>query len=143
MHPHRVLLAQAFGRLRQFNRLTISSPAPSAAAPADDKYIGGTTGARSGFSPSSKAQSPAPKYFVDFAGAGHLAFPNLQPAAHESIVACSVAFVDDFVQDKPVSPSLTRARPGVAQLRDESKFGSSHRCMFTYRSGLHVSRSPR
>ena len=70
------------------------------------------------------AQSPAPKYFVDFEGAGHFAWTNLQPTAHESIVAYSVAFLDHYVKGDPATPSLTRARADVAQLRYESEFGS-------------------
>ena len=69
------------------------------------------------------AQSPAPKYFVDFAGAGHLAWTNLQTTAHASIVAYSVAFLDQYVKGMPAGAALTSPRADVAQLRYESDLG--------------------
>ena len=71
----------------------------------------------------SYAQSPAPKYVVEFESAGHLAWTNLQTAAHASIVSYSVAFLDRYVKDLPAAAALTQPRGDVAQLRYESELG--------------------
>ena len=70
------------------------------------------------------AQSPAPKYFVEFENAGHFAWTNLQTTSHHSIVAYSVAFLNHYVRGEPADAGLTQARPDVAQLRYESEIGT-------------------
>jgi predicted dienelactone hydrolase len=70
------------------------------------------------------AQSPSPKYFVDFHDAGHFAWTNLQSTAHESIVAYGVAFLNHYVKGDPADATLTQVRADVAQLRYESEIGS-------------------
>lgn len=69
-------------------------------------------------------QSPKPKYFVDFEGAGHFAWTNLQSTVHQSIVAYSVAFLNHYVKGDPPDPILKQAHADVAQLRYESEIGS-------------------
>src|SRR5262249_30759526 len=90
-------------------------------------YQGGTLDV--GITPSirkprgSYEQSQAPKYFVEFAKAGHLAWTNLTATAHDSIVAYSVAFMNHYVKGQAPDPVLTHARADVAGLRYASELG--------------------
>ena len=68
-------------------------------------------------------QSPSPKYFVEFQGAGHFAWADVGFAAHDPIVAYSVAFMDRYVKGD-AEPALTEAEGGVASLRYESELGT-------------------
>jgi predicted dienelactone hydrolase len=69
-------------------------------------------------------QSPSPKYYVEFDGAGHFAWTDIGLAsAHAAIIAYSVAFLDLYVKREPVDPKLTQALPGVAVLRYASELG--------------------
>ena len=69
-------------------------------------------------------QSPAPKYFVEFEGAGHIAWSDFPSEGHGAIVAYSLAFLDRYLRDKPADPLLTRKSPGVAELRYTSELGT-------------------
>ncbi len=69
-------------------------------------------------------QSSAPKYFVEFTGAGHLAWTDLRASAHQAIIAYSLAFLDHYVRGLPAAPVLTKALPGVAGWRYEGDLGS-------------------
>jgi predicted dienelactone hydrolase len=60
-------------------------------------------------------QSPAPKYYVEFDGAGHFAWTNLGTTAHRSIVAYSLAFMNHYVKGEPADPLLTHAEREVAR----------------------------
>jgi predicted dienelactone hydrolase len=64
-------------------------------------------------------QSPSPRYFVSFEGAGHLAWADIGRRAHALIAAESLAFLDRHVRGKPAAPELTRAGPGIAELRHD------------------------
>jgi predicted dienelactone hydrolase len=65
--------------------------------------------------------SPAPKYFVEFRGAGHLAWTDLGPAAaHAAIIAYSRAFFDHYLEGEPAAPVLAQPGAEVATLRYES-----------------------
>ncbi len=70
-------------------------------------------------------QSPAPKYFVEFNSAGHLAWTNLTSTSHESIAAYSVAFMNHYVKGQAPDPVLTHARADVTVLRYASELGLS------------------
>jgi predicted dienelactone hydrolase len=61
--------------------------------------------------------SPPPKYYVELAGAGHLAWTDLPNPAHTPIVAYATAFFDYYVKgtNRPVTSIGTAA--GVAQFR--------------------------
>jgi predicted dienelactone hydrolase len=55
-------------------------------------------------------QTPPPKYFVEFAGAGHLAWTDMRAGDHDAITAYSIAFMDHFVKGNPPRTcSSTRA----------------------------------
>ena len=88
-------------------------------------YQGGTRDV--GISPTlrkgkgSYARSAAPKYYVEFEGAGHFAWTNLRATFHESIAAYSVAFMDTYVKDEPRGDTLTRKRRDVSTLRFEER----------------------
>ena len=69
-------------------------------------------------------QSPAPKYFVEFARAGHLAWTDMRRDAHAAIVAYGFAFMDRYVRAAPADPPLTHPSPGVAALRYRSELGT-------------------
>lgn len=64
--------------------------------------------------------SPAPKYFVEFDGAGHLAWTDIFSTHHALISAYSVAFMDYYLKDQP-APQLTKRMQGVADLRAMEK----------------------
>jgi predicted dienelactone hydrolase len=70
------------------------------------------------------AQSPAPKYFVDFDGASHFAWTNLGLGHRREIVAYSVAFMDRYVKDEPAADVLTQTLPGVATFQFSPKPGT-------------------
>jgi predicted dienelactone hydrolase len=67
--------------------------------------------------------SPAPKYFVDFTRAGHLAWTELRATAHDEMVAYAIAFLDHYVLDTPATPGLTQQTGSVAELRYDSELG--------------------
>jgi len=69
-------------------------------------------------------QSPAPKYFVEFERASHLAWSDFPSESHAAIVAYARAFLDRYVKGAPADASLTRTSPGVAELRYESELGT-------------------
>jgi dienelactone hydrolase len=68
--------------------------------------------------------SPAPKYFVDFARAGHLAWTDLRDESHRPITDYALAFLDRYVSGDSSGTLLTRAEDGVAALRYESDLGT-------------------
>jgi len=69
--------------------------------------------------------SPAPKYFVELEGAGHLAWTDLRAAAHKDINAYAIAFLDHYVLGVPAAPTLTQASSRVSELRFDSELGHS------------------
>lgn len=70
-------------------------------------------------------QSREPKYYVEFNRAGHFAWTNVSPTAHESIAAYSVAFMNHYVKGDAASALLTQKRGDVAALRYASELGNS------------------
>jgi predicted dienelactone hydrolase len=68
-------------------------------------------------------QSPSPKYYVEFQGAGHLAWTNVGRADRTGILAYSLAFLDRYVKGSPSDPALKQSRSGVAVYRFESELG--------------------
>lgn len=71
-------------------------------------------------------RSPAPKYYVEFRRAGHLAWTELSSRAHTAITAYSIAFLDHYVKDAPADPLLTRrSGEAVVTLRYASEIGTA------------------
>jgi predicted dienelactone hydrolase len=66
--------------------------------------------------------SPAPKYFVELEGAGHLAWTDLRSAMHGDINAYAIAFLDHYVLGA-AAPTLTQALSRVSDLRYDSELG--------------------
>jgi len=64
-------------------------------------------------------RSPLPKYYVEFDNAGHFAWTNISQAAHDLIVAYSLAFMDHYVKGEAADPILSRTEPGVTRLSAE------------------------
>jgi predicted dienelactone hydrolase len=62
-------------------------------------------------------QTPVPKYFVDFNGAGHFAWTNLRGAYHAAIVEYSVAFLDRYLKGKPFPHALAEPHEGVSVVK--------------------------
>jgi predicted dienelactone hydrolase len=62
-------------------------------------------------------QSPAPKYLVEFDGAGHFAWTNAGFANRASIVGYSVAFLERYVKGVSTSAVLTHKNGDVSVLR--------------------------
>ena len=61
-------------------------------------------------------QSPAPKYYVEFKKAGHLAWTNIGRASfRREIIAYSLAFMNHYVKGEPEERLLSQASPAVAQ----------------------------
>jgi predicted dienelactone hydrolase len=69
-------------------------------------------------------QSPMPKYFVEFDGAGHLAWTNLTSTAHAQIIAYSLAFMNHYLKGDAADATLTQAGPEVAAFRYASELGT-------------------
>ena len=68
--------------------------------------------------------SPAPKYFVELEGAGHLTWTDLRSAAHGDInTTYAIAFLDHYVLSAGAAPTLTQAVSGVSELRFDSELG--------------------
>lgn len=61
-------------------------------------------------------QSPVPKYFVEFDGAGHLAWSDLRDTDHDGIVEYARAFLDRYLKDKPFPAQLTKPHGGVIEI---------------------------
>lgn len=70
-------------------------------------------------------QSPQPKYYVEFAGASHLAWTNSDATDRKAILVYSLAFLNHYVKGAPADTALTHALGGVAQLRYASELGNS------------------
>jgi len=62
-------------------------------------------------------QSPAPKYFVEFEGAGHRAFTDLRDVDRTDIIAYSLAFLDRYLKGKPFPPELAKPHTGVSAVK--------------------------
>ena len=62
-------------------------------------------------------QTRAPKYYVEFDGAGHLAWTDLRTTYHAAIIEYTRAFLDRYLKDKPFPPALTTPRAGVSVVR--------------------------
>lgn len=60
--------------------------------------------------------SPAPKYYVEFTGAGHFAWTNLNRATHTLILQYSLPFVDHYLRGAS-DEALKQSAPGVSDLR--------------------------
>jgi predicted dienelactone hydrolase len=58
-------------------------------------------------------QSPAPKYYVEFDGAGHFAWTDINPKYHGAIVDYSRAFLDHCLKGKPFPAALATPHAGV------------------------------
>lgn len=71
--------------------------------------------------------SPAPKYFVELEGAGHLAWTDLRATAHGDINAYAIAFLDHYVLGAAAAPTLTQALSRVSELRYDSELGRNAR----------------
>jgi hypothetical protein len=68
--------------------------------------------------------SPPPKYFTNFARAGHLAWTDLRDMSHQQIVDYAAAFLDHYLRGAPAAALLTHAAPRVAELRYQSELGT-------------------
>jgi predicted dienelactone hydrolase len=71
-------------------------------------------------------RSPAPKYYIEFKGAGHFAWTDLRATFHGSIDSYSVAFMDRYVKGTPAPAVLTRSLSDVAVFRSEGAGTASH-----------------
>jgi predicted dienelactone hydrolase len=58
-------------------------------------------------------QSPAPKYYVEFDGAGHFAWTDLNPKYQSAIIEYSRAFLDKYLKGKSFPAALATPHPGV------------------------------
>jgi pimeloyl-ACP methyl ester carboxylesterase len=62
-------------------------------------------------------QSSAPKYLVEFRGAGHFAWTDIRNIDHDAIVRYAVAFMNQYVKGGPADRLLTQPDRDVATLR--------------------------
>lgn len=62
-------------------------------------------------------QTPAPKYFVEFDGAGHFAWTDLRDTYHAAIIDYSRAFLDRYLKGKPFPSALTAPHRGVTAVK--------------------------
>ena len=70
-------------------------------------------------------RSPAPKYYVEFRRAGHLAWTDIGAGAHGAIIAYSIAFLDHYVNGRTADPRLTQRSGEAAALRYASELGTA------------------
>jgi pimeloyl-ACP methyl ester carboxylesterase len=70
-------------------------------------------------------QSAQPKYYVEFANAGHFAWTDGDNTDHAAIVAYALAFLNHYVRGQPAEPLLTHAGPAVVRLGYASELGHS------------------
>lgn len=61
-------------------------------------------------------QSPTPKYFVEFDGAGHIAWSDLRDVDHAEMVEYGRAFLDCYLKGKPFPPALEKPHGNVAAI---------------------------
>ncbi|HVF64494.1 MAG TPA: hypothetical protein VNE58_10915 [Casimicrobiaceae bacterium] len=59
------------------------------------------------------AQTPAPKYLVEFATAAHMTWTDFGFYERASIVDYAIAFFDHYVREAPAGPALASKLPGV------------------------------
>ena len=62
-------------------------------------------------------QTPAPKYFVEFDGAGHFAWTDLRATYHAEIVVYSRAFLDRYLKGKQFPQALAEPHQGIAVIK--------------------------
>jgi predicted dienelactone hydrolase len=62
-------------------------------------------------------QSPAPKFFVEFTGAGHFAWTDLNPTFQPSIIAYTSAFLDQSLKGTAFPPALKKRHGDVSDVR--------------------------
>ena len=62
-------------------------------------------------------QSPAPKYYVEFDGAGHFAWTDLNSKYQAAIVEYSLAFLDRYLKGKPFPATLATPHQGVTVVK--------------------------
>jgi len=63
------------------------------------------------------AQSPAPKYFVEFDKMGHRGWTDADVTQHEDIESYSLAFFDLYLKGKPFPAKLLKPYPGIDDLK--------------------------
>jgi predicted dienelactone hydrolase len=65
--------------------------------------------------------SSAPKYYVEFDGAGHFAWTNLNSEYHDAIDAYTIAFLDRYIKGQtnpdPLAPLVATQGKGISYLR--------------------------
>ena len=69
---------------------------------------------------------PAPKYFVEFEGAGHFGWTDLEGAQHDLMNAYAMAFLDRYVRGMVEDPLLTEPLKGISNLRYDNKQGAQN-----------------
>jgi len=62
-------------------------------------------------------ETPAPKYFVEFDGAGHFAWTNLVSDDHGAMATYSLAFFDRYLKGEPFPMELMKPHPGITDVR--------------------------
>jgi predicted dienelactone hydrolase len=73
----------------------------------------------------SYALSPQPKYYVEFANAGHFAWTDGDPTDHQAILAYALAFLNHYVRGWRADPLLTHAGASVVRMGYDSELGKS------------------
>jgi predicted dienelactone hydrolase len=61
--------------------------------------------------------TPSPKYLVEFQGAGHFAWTDLQAGAHQPIIDWSLAFLDRYVRGLDAPLLSAETGDGIASIR--------------------------
>ncbi len=69
--------------------------------------------------------APQPKYYVEFADAGHLAWTNQDNTDRKAILSYSLSFLNRYVKGDGNERGLIQPRPEARQLRYASELGSS------------------
>ena len=69
--------------------------------------------------------APQPKYYVEFANAGHLAWTDQDQTDRKAILAYGLAFLNRYVKGDGEERGLIQPRPEAARLRYASELGDS------------------
>ncbi len=70
-------------------------------------------------------QSPTPKYLVNFEGAGHFGWTDINGAQHDLMNQYALAFFDRYVRGMPDDAILTTPVKGISALRFDNKTGTA------------------
>ncbi len=80
-------------------------------------YQGGTADHLTGQSTRAYESAPGSKFYVEFQGAKHLSWTEMERTSAELIARYTLAFLQQHVEGKPADPILRKKAPGVSRMQ--------------------------